>query len=1237
MKKICKKLVIVLIILLGLLTITSNAQEITINGNDFNNFKKSKQDIYQRWLNAKIINNGWTEDTAFDEKPSYEAPYSGGVVKQEYLDLCLTNLNYYRYLSGLNDVECEMYQSEIMQAGQVLEWLYYKKYQSLTHILSNMPQPDDMDDEFYNLASHAPNHIASSSNFLSPNFSFFRESKFLTTAGHRMILLHPYLNSIGYGLGKTVLGAVDIGTASSGNKIMDKFAAYPSPGYFPYQDYVAPSDWDILLNTTYFAPLTDEIFNGLEVTIKDVKNNKTYTYNSSSTIEYTNNQTTKTIKTLGKTEDYAIHMFRPDFDNAVSLYSGDYEVTVSNLKNLNGDNVTLTYTVSFYDKYEGVSTNVSEIVYGESTPSFSCDEAEINETIVKYYSPRRAYIKTSIGGMYAADIEDYTKTSYDTMMGSDYMYVPTFTKELPSYITGTNYINKNGIKTFGYTNEGEWHFTYGNDSTLGIKKPYDLSDKFFVDNGSTVEFKATLKDYYKQDYTVYKWVKIVDGELTEITNNSNITVTNDTLKFNSVSQSDSGTYYLVAIHNMNAIYNNNPYYSSRIDVSKKFDINVTSNNLVESLKPYSPSYGVPKGLTEQLKVAFTPEDACNRTLTFTSDNPDVISVDQNGVVTALRGGKANITITSSNGVTCTIQVRCSVKLKTVTYEETEVTLTEGDTYTPIVTINPEDATDYYLNTTSTDNSVASFNHPGTIYAKSAGTCEVYSYCNYPEVTSNRIKVTVLKGAPRVTGIKFKHGEASILEEETIKYNVEVTTTDEMDYTVTWESENPAVATVDSNGNVTGVSEGRTRIIARVNGFEASCYITIEDRPHVVTGLDLNKHLETIYVGDTFKLDATVTTTGPMEYAIEWSSDNPAIANVDSNGNVTAFASGVVTISAKCGRFESVCYVTVNERPVEPDPVKVKYATHIQNIGWEYDKYGSWRYDGEMSGTSGRSLRLEGIKIELGPEIDGGVEYVTHIQNIGWEDKKYGIWRHDGEMSGTSGRSFRLEAIKIRLTGNAANLYDIYYQVHAENIGWMDWAKNGEEAGTAAFGFRLEGIRIVMVPKGEPAPGPTEEPFRANVKVTYSTHVQNIGDQAFVSNGAIAGTSGQSLRLESIRIKLENISGGIEYVTHIQNIGWEDAKGGAWKKDGERSGTSGRSFRLEAIKIRLTGEAAEKYDVYYRVHAQNVGWMGWAKNGEESGTAGHSFRLEGIQIVLVKKGQNPPAYNPPAAKTFAFYN
>ena len=134
-------------------------------------------------------------------------------------------------------------------------------------------------------------------------------------------------------------------------------------------------------------------------------------------------------------------------------------------------------------------------------------------------------------------------------------------------------------------------------------------------------------------------------------------------------------------------------------------------------------------------------------------------------------------------------------------------------------------------------------------------------------------------------------------------------------------------------------------------------------------------------------------------------------------------------------------------------------------------------------------------------------------------------------------------------------------------------------------------------------------------------MQNIGWQNAVVDGATAGTTGQSKRLEAIKINLQNqdYSGGIQYRTHIQNIGWENS----WKSNGTVSGTSGRSLRLEAIQIKLTGEMANKYDIYYRVHAQNFGWMGWAKNGESAGTAGYSYRLEGIQIKLVKKGAAAP--------------
>ena len=54
-------------------------------------------------------------------------------------------------------------------------------------------------------------------------------------------------------------------------------------------------------------------------------------------------------------------------------------------------------------------------------------------------------------------------------------------------------------------------------------------------------------------------------------------------------------------------------------------------------------------------------------------------------------------------------------------------------------------------------------------------------------------------------------------------------------------------------------------------------------------------------------------------------------------------------------------------------------------------------------------------------------------------------------------------------------------------------------------------------------------------------------------------------------------------------------------------------------MKLTGTAAQKYDIYYRVHSQTYGWLGWAKNGERAGTEGKSKRLEAIQIKLVNKG------------------
>jgi uncharacterized protein YjdB len=184
------------------------------------------------------------------------------------------------------------------------------------------------------------------------------------------------------------------------------------------------------------------------------------------------------------------------------------------------------------------------------------------------------------------------------------------------------------------------------------------------------------------------------------------------------------------------------------------------------------------------------------------------------------------------------------------------------------------------------------------------------------------------------------------------------------------------------------------------------------------------------------------------------------------------------------------------------------------------------------------------------------------------------------------------------------------------VSGFDGNKVGKQTLTVTYEGRTATYQVEVV---KPAPTPKSTPEKVP-SVSYRTHVQRIGWQKYVKDGAMSGTSGRSLRLEGINIKLSNLpcSGGIQYRTHVQRIGWQ-----GWRKNGKMAGTSGKSYRLEAIEIKLYGELAKKYDVYYRVHCQRFGWMGWAKNGQRSGSAGYSRRLEGIQIVLVKKGSPAP--------------
>lgn len=180
------------------------------------------------------------------------------------------------------------------------------------------------------------------------------------------------------------------------------------------------------------------------------------------------------------------------------------------------------------------------------------------------------------------------------------------------------------------------------------------------------------------------------------------------------------------------------------------------------------------------------------------------------------------------------------------------------------------------------------------------------------------------------------------------------------------------------------------------------------------------------------------------------------------------------------RLEEIRIQIMPKTEIKNTTPSVSYRVHRQTYGWE----STWARNGQVSGTTGKSKRLEGIEIRLeDTSHSGDVIYKTHIQTYGWED----VWRADGDMSGTQGQSKRLEAIQIKLRGDIAKYYDIYYRVHSQNFGWMGWAKNGEEAGTEGYAYRLEAIQIRLVSKKDGKPPLNDGNTKSRFEKKRHTH------------------------------------------------------------------------------------------------------------------------------------------------------
>lgn len=154
---------------------------------------------------------------------------------------------------------------------------------------------------------------------------------------------------------------------------------------------------------------------------------------------------------------------------------------------------------------------------------------------------------------------------------------------------------------------------------------------------------------------------------------------------------------------------------------------------------------------------------------------------------------------------------------------------------------------------------------------------------------------------------------------------------------------------------------------------------------------------------------------------------------------------------------------------------------------------------------------------------------------------------------------------------AANV-GVQYKTHIQDIGWeSNWIGDGNLSGTVGEGKRLEGLKVQLY---------GSVPASANVQ-TY-VHVQNKGDLGPFMMGNLAGTEGQGLRLENIRLVLNNMPGYVlKYNVQVQNRGWlrDEDDSSTWFSSGATAGTSGEGLRLEGIRIALV-EINEELEAYY---------------------------------------------------------
>ena len=646
-----KKLLRLLLLLLLIIPLNVYANTV-INGNNFAIYNRTKEQIYNKWSTGKIDRNV----TIYTTEPNYYSPYRAGVVTNEYLDEVLDNLNYYRYLVGVPEITENTSNDEALQKAEVIQTLYVEENWSLTHHLyEDFEKPDDMSDDFWGseeecknegicYGAYANHNIISYGRTDEPNFYFFDESIFdedYPEAGHRMALLSPEVAKEDYGIGEEVIYGRSTQSRSNYNKMTNSFAAYPSPGYFPKEDFADTSDWDIFLNIDNFRFLTAAQQNNVVVTITNLTTNVAETRTLADGNLYFDYECDGTYCTIYN----RMNILQPTRNT--EYYEDNYTVYVENLIDKNGNLVDLTYTVEFYNKLEGTTSHITNV--NQELKGVYFDGPYDSETVASIFEDLSYGLELDNG-----DVYEYIPTSHQiNYYGApssgivEYHAYPG-TSELPSYIVDTSSILANKyINIYGNTTNETYKYRYGNVA-------YNAD----VGGNVTLRVNDLVTDY--EGYFLGGWVRKKNNKIEAVdTEEDKYSLDDDNilaLNINNITAQDAGEYYQVTLQ---LVPNEESSFDVYFYLSKPITLTVTGQ--AESITFDSENMTIRTGDTEKLNVTITPSTA-SPNLTWQSSDSTIVSVDNEGNITGLKAGTSTITVTDGN-VSGTITITVTNYLK----------------------------------------------------------------------------------------------------------------------------------------------------------------------------------------------------------------------------------------------------------------------------------------------------------------------------------------------------------------------------------------------------------------------------------------------------------------------------------------------------------------------------------------------------------------------------------------------